>query len=291
MPDSLLIIDASPLIYAVYDTQGHLCTSEGDPTGLRYGFLRSVRSYKTRTKCNKVAICYDMPGQVKKAVQFTDYKANREMTEDKRKMYSQVPALKEMISFTHWTQLQAEGFEADDIVGNLALTKAARGMRVVYVSPDNDLAQTLCHPRISRFIPGKKGGKDRYYTPEDVKSDFGVWPEHLLVWRAIVGDRSDNLSGIGLAKPKEALIKEFLNTLPRQVLGFHDALAALKAAGFVTEDFDETKFEQNCVVMSLPFPDDLKVTPGKKDEKELTRLFRNLQFKSMMKHIPELTGK
>ena len=118
--ETILLVDASPLVYSNFDKIGHLSTSTGEPTGLRYGFMRSVRSYAERTSATKVVICFDTLGTPIKASNVPEYKLNRETTPTKQKMYNQVPALKEMIRLTWYSQAEAPGYEADDlIVGNI----------------------------------------------------------------------------------------------------------------------------------------------------------------------------
>lgn len=294
--DKILIIDASPLIYAVYDTQGHLSTSGGESTGLRYGFLRSVRSYQERTKCNKVVIAFDVKGPIKKAEGLASYKGNREFTEDKAKMYGQVPALRDLLAMTKWTQIEAPGYEADDIIGAVARAKSQRGDHCVIVTPDNDAAQ-LINDRVSIFVPGKKGAKDTYKRAEDIKAYFGVWPEHLLVYRAICGDKSDNIEGIGLEKKDCEKIAEILLSMPRAPLDLETFLKFVvpKMDSRLQESFEHMHehrdaFEQNLKAMHLHRPEEMKIIKGSGDAKAMEELFTRLEFKSMFKYIPELTG-
>lgn len=294
--DKILIVDASPLIYAVYDTQGHLSTSSGEPTGLRYGFLRSVRSYKERTKCNKVVLAFDTKGPIKKAEGLETYKANREFTETKANMYSQVPALRELIELTNWTQIEAPGYEADDIIGAVARAKSQRGDHIVIVTPDNDAAQ-LVNDRVNIFTPGKKGAKDTYKRAEDIKEYFGVWPEQLLVWRAICGDKSDNIEGIGLEKSACEAIKNVLLKLPRVTITpeiFQEQVVP-KLEPSLQEKFEHMhacrdKFDLNLRAMQLHRPEEMTITKGRGDAKAMEELFHKLEFKSMFKYIPDLTG-
>lgn len=139
----LLLIDASPLIYANYAAMGHFSTKAGIPTGIRYGFLRSVRSYAEKLKADRVCVVYDHPSAVLKASQVESYKADRVTTEGKLKMWSQIPDLKELVKLTRWAQAEAEGFEADDVIGHLAREFAKQGHDAFIVTPDNDMLQLI----------------------------------------------------------------------------------------------------------------------------------------------------
>ena len=130
-----LLIDASPLIYAAWNSVGKLAVQsgphKGELTGLRFQCVRSIRAYARDTGANKVVICYDTPHPVKKAEGRAEYKSNRTMTDDKRQMYEHVPALKEMISHTWWTQVEAPGYEADDLIGFFTTTLHRQGQEVI----------------------------------------------------------------------------------------------------------------------------------------------------------------
>lgn len=296
MPDRILIVDASPLIYAVYDTQGHLSTSQGVSTGLRYGFLRSIRSYQNKTKTNKVAIVFDSPGQVIKAAGAEHYKANRVMTDDKIRMYSQVPDLKKMLGFTKWTLIEAPGYEADDVIANVARAKASHGHECVVVSADNDLLQLIA-PRVYVWRPGSKrhGTKDGYIDVSMVKEIFGVHPAHLLLYRAFVGDVSDNLPGVvtsseGKRQLAQALQACFPSERPVTLDDLAECLSEFNLHSTVCLGGIPETVQQNYQIMSLHKPPQLTITKGARDKEALDALFRELEFRSMFQYIDELTG-
>jgi len=127
MRQTILLIDASPLIYSNFNSIGFLESENGEPTGLRFGFLRSTRSYTEKNQADRTVLCFDLPGLVKKAEGHSTYKSNRVWTEEKNKMYGQVPELREMLSLTKYTQADAEGYEADDVIGSLARQMESQG--------------------------------------------------------------------------------------------------------------------------------------------------------------------
>lgn len=290
----ILVIDASPLIYATYSKVGHLSTPDGTPTGLRYGFIRSVNSYRKKTKADQVVLAFDSPGQVVKAEGREEYKSNREFTDEKSKMYSQVPDLRALIELTAWTQIDAPGYEADDIIGAIARAKAPRGDEVVIVSADNDMAQLVGH-NVKIFEPGKKGGKDTWKTAEVIHEYFGVWPEHLLVYRSLVGDTSDNLKGVGLTPAAEKVVKDLLNKTPRG-LSEEELIAELMAklpeevVSYLKDEFAADRFKANLKIMNLARPPSMNIVKGRKDPAALEKLFESLAFKSLMQSIGEYTG-
>lgn len=286
---TILVVDASPLIYSVYNTQGHLKTSTGIITGLRYGFLRSIRSYQNKCKADAVAICFDLPGAVRKAEGREEYKSNRPLTEAKKDMWSQVDELREMLALTKWAQLDAEGFEADDLIGAVARAKAAHGHRVLIVTPDNDMAQ-LVSENVNIFYPKETKKANQFKGPDGVKEQFGVRPDQLLAYRAFCGDKSDNLDGLIRGEAERKRLAECFDRIktfrePEQLFD-----AAVEDPNVAVEEGMRDAFLANVKIMDLPSPDEIRVRKGAKDKAALTTLFETLEFKSMMKFIPELVG-
>jgi DNA polymerase-1 len=297
--EHLLIIDASPLIYSTFNSVGHLSSSAGEPTGLRYGFVRAVRSYQEKTRAGKVVIAFDSPGPVHKAEGLNHYKANRVWTDAKAEMYGQVPALRKMLDLTCWTQVDAEGYEADDLIGAITRAKATRGHLVTIASPDNDLLQLLRdNVRVFRAGSAKKRTKDRLLQDADVFGTYGVHPEYLCLYRAICGDVSDNLPGILTRGDAKQELQHLLHQQGRRTQPFTpDDLAELtwkilpnSPLSVLTTPANAELLRAHYQVMSLPTPPSIKVRKGQKDPAKLTELFRQLEFQSMMKYIDQLTG-
>lgn len=294
--DHILLIDAAPLIYASFNSVGHLKASTGEPTGLRYGFTRAVRSYQEKLRADLVVIAHDLPGPVEKAQHLPHYKSNRTLTPEKVDMYSQVPALRELLDLTCWTQLEAPGYEADDLIGAVARAKGQRGHRVTIVSPDNDLLQ-LVNENVHVFRPGsaKKHTKDRLLKEDDVFATFGVHPEYLCIYRSIVGDQSDNLPGLALRGIEKHELQEFLNrqgrsTKPMTPDQFFEALCGATVLHSLLGVTADERIRANFLAMSLPTPPNLIVKKGKKDREGLAALFRKLEFNSMSKYLDQLSG-
>lgn len=299
----ILIVDASPLIYATFHKVGHLSSSRGEPTGLRFGLVRTVKSYETKTKADLVVLAFDLPTKtnpILKAIGRQEYKSNREITPEKEKMFSQIPALRDLISLTKWTQVDAEGYEADDLIGAIARAKASRGNDIIIVTTDNDMMQ-LVRSNVRIFQPGKSARKGRpatkdgYVGPGEVRQIFGVWPEHLLFYRALAGDVSDNLGGISIKGLYLDDVREKLIQLPRDIppMGLLELLKKRLDARNPVQNLigsDLELFKSNLKIMNLETPPNMNVKKGSRDRAALTSLFRDLEFKSLMKSINELTG-
>ena len=290
---NILLVDASPLIYSNFNAMKRFKTKAGEPTGLRFGFMRSMRSYVEKTKADRVAICLDLLGVVKKAVGVPEYKANRVWSKDKEEMYDQIPNLLEMLSYTRYAQVQAEGYEADDVIAHLARKFEVGNHDVFIVSPDNDLLQ-LVSKRVRIWMPPKKENKNKaWFKDEDYcMSYFGVKPEYLLYFRALTGDSSDNLKGCVKSKYVENLAHIFCEKLKKNYTTRQIREEMMHMPGHYFIDGWLKVFKRNMHVMRLhdPVPGVLRIKKGKKDPTALRELLLKLEMKSLIPYVGKYTG-
>lgn len=295
-----LVVDASIIIYSIYNTIGHLSTKAGEPTGLRYGFLRAMRAHQRAEKADRVVICFDSEGPVVKASEIENYKANRSWDGSKQDMYDQVPALKHMLELTQYDQVEARGYEADDCIAHVTARVLAHSPnnQVCILSSDNDLCQ-LIGPRCYAKDPGTKAIKNEQW----VMDHFSVWPAQLLMLRAALGDVSDNLRGALAGRMRKELLQVLL-TLPRypQTPITADMIErAARALGLkdLREEFEDPEFRENLhknlKVMALHLPPNIQVTKGIGDRPALEALFTQMEFnptgnRSIWRHLGDFTG-
>lgn len=289
----LLLIDGSPLMYQQYTTVGFLKTKSGIPTGLRYGFLRAVRAYREKVKPTKVVITWDSKGPVKKAEGRAEYKANRPWSEGKQSMYDQLADLKKMLSLTAFTQVESEGYEADDLIGTLTRQMEMQGHEVVIVSPDHDMLQLLS-PKVMQCYT--KGKVFQRMDVEWMLQEKNCHPKAWLLMKAIRGDASDNLKGVGVSNAIAVAIEKVVSAHAGKLSGpwytVEDALKTLTLMG-PQECADALASVKDAVnlnmkIMALAEPDTMDIVKGLKDKVALTKLFEELEFKSVMKYVNEL---
>jgi hypothetical protein len=311
----VLLVDALPLVYANFAKVGNLSVQNGPhagtPTGLRFGFLRSVNSYRKRLQADRVVIAWDTQHPIKKAEGAESYyKAGRSdeielgltggQRVNKDKMYAQIPDLKDMIGLTAWIQVECDGYEADDLIGHYSRELTASGAHKVFISTtDNDLCQ-LVNDQIKIFVPkSEKHGrkKDGFKDLDWVRNEFGgPTGVQLTLYRALVGDKSDNLPGVLLPEQlsnakhliREVLCRTDAPSNPRELINvLRQATRAIVADEI--EALGE-RFELMFRVMSLQSPPSgtIRVRKGIKKTDQLQELFQKLEFNSMMKEIPTL---
>lgn len=279
---TILVIDGSPIAYQQFNAVGHLRTSTGEKTGLRFGFLRAIRSYAKKFDADRVVICWDVRGKVLKALDMPEYKANRVMTDEKKEMYGQFDALKELIALTGWTQVEEPGYEADDLIGFVTKRMVEKGHNVVIVSIDNDLLQLLgLGPKVQYYVPGKNA---RLKTEEDVILNYGVPPWALVYLRAAAGDPSDNISGVAGLKGYLVEIARRFCTMSRTE-PLHEVEEKMQA--WCQTDWHRLPdvfkaWKKNLDVMRLQCPPQMQILKGKGNREALGLKFKELEFHSLL---------
>lgn len=201
---SLYLVDASNMFFRAFFAIPPLTNDKGMPTNALYGFLAMTNKLMKDVRPDYICYCFDLKEPSFRLEMYPQYKANRdEMPED---LVPQIPYLKKMTELLGVRHIEKVGFEADDVIGTLALQGLAHQLNVVIVSGDKDFAQ-LVRPGISLYDTMKDVRTDS----EGVKAKFGVRPDQIIDYLAMVGDASDNVPGVRGIGPKGAqkLLNDF----------------------------------------------------------------------------------
>ncbi|RMG31277.1 MAG: DNA polymerase I [Gammaproteobacteria bacterium] len=193
----LVLVDGSSYLYRAYHALPPLTTSKGEPTGAVYGVVNMLRKLLREVKPERMAVVFDAPGKTFRDEMFEAYKANRPPMPDE--LAAQIPPLLEVVQAMGLPLLQVPGVEADDVIGTLAREAAERGEPVLVSTGDKDMAQ-LVNGRVTLVNTMTDTVLDR----DGVIEKFGVPPERIVDWLALVGDASDNIPGVPKVGPKTA---------------------------------------------------------------------------------------
>ena len=193
----LLLVDGSNYLFRAFHALPPLTTSKGEPTGAIKGFNGMLKSVHEVVQPDCEICVFDAKGKNFRHELFPEYKANRPpMPEELR---SQIEPIFELVKLQGWPLLQVEGVEADDVLGTLAVQAASVGWEVVIATGDKDMAQ-LVGEKISLINTMTKTKLDR----EGVFEKYGVYPERIVDYLALMGDKVDNVPGINKCGPKTA---------------------------------------------------------------------------------------
>ncbi len=193
-----ILVDGSSYLYRAYHAFPPLTNSKGEPTGAMYGVLNMLRSLIIQYKPSHVVVVFDAKGKTFRDELYEEYKSNRPpMPDDLRE---QIEPLHEMVQAMGLPLLSITGVEADDVIGTLALKAASDGRNVLISTGDKDMAQ-LVTPNITLI----NTMTNVILGPDEVKEKYGVPPELIIDFLALMGDSSDNIPGVPGVGEKTAL--------------------------------------------------------------------------------------
>jgi DNA polymerase-1 len=194
---TLVLVDGSSFLYRAYHALPPLTNSRGEPTGAVLGVTNMLRKLISAHATRHVGVVFDAPGRTFRDDLFEQYKSHRPpMPDDLR---SQIEPLHAIIRAMGLPLLIESGVEADDVIGTLALRAAEQGYFVIISTGDKDMAQL-----VSDRIVLENSMYDIRLDQEGVIAKFGVPPERIVDYLALVGDTSDNIPGVPKVGPKTA---------------------------------------------------------------------------------------
>ena len=199
---TLLLVDGTGYLYRAFHAMPDLRTSGGEPTGAVRGFISMLRTLRAAVPCDYCACIFDAKGKTFRDALFAEYKAHRPPMPGE--LAAQIPSVHEATAALGWPILQVDGVEADDVIGTLAAQASARGLRTVIATGDKDLTQLVGDDVQLIDTMSRDGGPPRRMDRDDVIEKFGVGPERIIDFLALVGDAVDNVPGVDKVGPKTA---------------------------------------------------------------------------------------
>jgi DNA polymerase-1 len=195
---TLLLVDGSSYLYRAYHAMPDLRGPDGGPTGALYGMVNMLRRLRREVNAEYSACIFDAKGKTFRDDWYPDYKANRpSMPEDLTK---QIEPIHVTVRALGWPLVMIDGVEADDVIGTLAVAAEKRGMKVVVSTGDKDLAQLVTdHVTLINTMTNEVLDRDGVLTK------FGVPPQRIVDYLALIGDTVDNVPGVEKCGPKTAL--------------------------------------------------------------------------------------
>ena len=198
MTKTLLLVDGSSYLYRAFHAMPDLRNRAGEPTGAIYGVLNMLRRLHKDITADYSACVFDAKGKTFRDDVYPQYKANRPPMPDD--LVAQIEPLHEAIRAIGWPLLIVEGVEADDVIGTLAREAQRHGMRTVISTGDKDIAQ-LVNAQVTLVNTMSNETLDE----AGVEKKFGVRPERMIDYLALIGDTVDNVPGVAKVGPKTAV--------------------------------------------------------------------------------------
>ena len=201
----LLAIDGNSLVNRAFYGVRPLTSPKGEPTNAVYGFLNMYLKLLDEHKPDCVCVCFDVHAKTFRHIEFEQYKAQRKPMPEELK--AQMPVIKEMLDYMGVPRLEAEGFEADDLLGTLARECRECGMECVIVTGDRDSLQFIAQGAKVALVISRLGVTSTEVYDEQVFADkyCGLTPDKIVDMKALMGDSSDNIPGVRGIGEKGAL--------------------------------------------------------------------------------------
>lgn len=283
--DKLFLIDAYALIYRSYYAliKNPRINSKGFNTSAIMGFVNTLNEIMTKEQPTHIAVAFDH-GKTFRDEAFPQYKAQREETpEDIRRS---VPVIKDIIAAMNIPALQADGFEADDIIGTLAVKAGGLGVETYMLTPDKDYGQ-LVRDNVFIFRPRHGGGYEKM-GPKEVCAKYAIdSPQRVIDLLALMGDSADNFPGCpGVGEKTAAKLIAQFGDVDNMLDNTADIKGKLREK--VESAVDDIRMSKFLATIRTDVPIDLDLDSmrlGEPDEQKLREIFNELEFKTLADKI------
>ncbi|MCP3914217.1 MAG: DNA polymerase I [bacterium] len=284
----LFLLDGTALAYRSHFAlarQG-LSTPDGRPTGAVYGFTQTLRRILESESPDRIAVALDARGPTFRHEQYAEYKATRQKAPEE--MIEQLEDIREIVRAHGIPLFEVPGFEADDVIGTLALQGERAGMEVFIVTGDKDFMQ-LVSDRVQLYNLFKTGIDLQVDGLAAVEEKFGTTPDRVVDVLAIMGDASDNVPGVKGIGEKGAikLIGQYGSV--SGVLEHLDEIKG-KAREHIERDREQLLLSRELVTIDTSVPLEMSATDlaaPAPDTDEVLGVFKRLDFQSLVKRVRE----
>lgn len=285
---SLAIIDGKSVFYRGYYGMPNLSTKDGTPTGGVYGFAVMALEVVKRLKPDYVCVAWDKPKtNIRKRLEmYPAYKAGRKPPPPD--FYEQIPMLHELLESFGWPLYELDDYEADDIMGTLAVQATAQDIKTYLITSDLDMLQ-LIDLHVSVYALKKGLSNIEHFQPESFTEKYGLLPAQFLDLKSLKGDSSDNIPGVPGIGEKGAieLLKQF-HTLDGVYENIELVKESLRKKLVAGKDLAYLSKKLAAIWTDAPLNLDLsKLDISACEPDKIQSVLQKLEFKTLAKQLPQ----
>ncbi len=285
----LVIIDGKSVFYRGYYAMPNLSTKDGTPTGGVYGFAVMALEVIKRLKPDYVCVAWDKPKtNIRRRLEmYPAYKAGRKPPPPD--FYAQIPLLHELLDAFGWPLYELDDYEADDIMGSLAVQAREKDVETLLVTSDLDMLQ-LINGHVKVYALKKGLSSIEEYHPESFTEKYGVTPDQFLDLKALKGDSSDNIPGVpGIGEKGAIALLQEHKTLD----GIYENIDLISGSTHkkLVEGKDSAYLSKELarIWTDAPLKLDFKEVDGSKcDPNKVMAQLQKLEFRSLVRQLPEI---
>lgn len=292
MPETrkkLAIIDGKSVFYRGYYAMGGLSTKDGTPTGGVYGFAVMALEVIKRLQPDYFCVAWDKPKtNIRRRKElYPEYKAGRKPPPED--FYAQIPILRELLEAFDWPLYEFDDYEADDIMGTLALKASDQNIETLLITSDLDMLQ-LVNPLVHVYALKKGLSNIELFSPESFTKKYGIKPEQFLDYKALKGDSSDNIPGVPGIGDKGAtdLLLEYktLDNVYDNLALIKDSVSKKLEAGRESAYLSKKLAD---IWTDAPVDIDLDALDASScDPNKILEILQRLEFRTLVRQLPEV---
>ncbi len=276
----LILVDGSSYLFRAFHALPPLLNSKGQPTGAVKGVINMIRALIKGHPDSNIAIVFDAKGKTFRSDVYSDYKANRPPMPDE--LRSQIEPIHRIVESMGLPMLIISGVEADDVIGTLAGQASVENIKTLISTGDKDLAQL-----VNDDVTLMNTMTNELLDHDGVVKKFGVKPNQIVDYLALMGDKSDNIPGVPSVGPKTAVkwLTDFSSM--EGIIENADSIGG-KVGEKLRDNFDLLRLSYELATIKMDVKLDVEIkdlTHGAEDKQQLHELFSDLEFKSWIREL------
>lgn len=279
---SLILVDGSSYLFRAFHALPPLVNSKRQPTGAVKGVINMIRSLIQSYPDSQITIVFDAKGKTFRSDIYQDYKAHRPPMPDE--LRSQIKPIHEIIMAMGLPLISVPGVEADDVIGTLAAQATDKNRSTLISTGDKDLAQL-----VNEHVTLMNTMTNEFLDAQGVVTKFGIAPNQIIDYLALVGDKADNIPGVPSVGPKTA-VKWLLEYESAEGVIANAESVGGKVGEKLRDNFEQLRLSYELATIKL----DCELTEGidelvatKPDKQKLMDLYVELEFKSWIKELEQ----
>ena len=284
----LVVIDGKSVFYRGYYAMPSLSTKDGTPTGGVYGFAVMALEVIKRLQPDYVCVAWDKPKtNIRRRLElYPAYKAGRKPAP--KDFYDQIPLLHELLEAFNWPLYEFDDYEADDIMGTLAVQATAQDIETMLITSDMDMLQ-LIDLHVSVYALKKGLSNIELYHPESFTEKYGLLPKQFLDLKALKGDSSDNIPGVpGIGEKGAIELLKTYHTLDGVYEHLDDIKETMRKKLEAGKDSAYLSKKIAAIWTDAPLKLDLnKLEVSACEPEDIRTVLEKLEFRNLVRQLPE----